>query len=478
MSLKALDHRFLQYGRYGSFWNENFSGKTLKSLHALTQMGGNSGAVATVRSFFAELAPTEMFRIAAPSLLLIDKRKTSYLGPDVQQRIRTITPITALDLLARPTAAQTRMPFTGRMIVETEQVFGGIVGVIQDEFWQYLFAPADDDGYTRLTEESEFIGSWLVPSDVIPLHLRDTRGNDYLPGIHFWPRDGAMVWHRDPESIFRDNCCTVMAGAHVCDNLLNYTWQVEPLHFGGEYIAQYYQDRVSVDSFVKALAQACNFFIMPVDDRIVYVQRHAAGTIYEFANYGLVRLDYPHRIQSVGTEVQAGTILGNPIEAFYSKGLGDNDWWQLSALERIEFDSLIPPLPCRVGITRSCRADWVESTVVDGATKYHARLHLPAESPADLEKFWGIVKRSELLTGKFLNDEIGLDGGTTSTLVEPLNICFKHFLGQRGIILQQFGYEHWGDDCRDRFTQFVDRARPSLSIIITVNVPTSDQESF
>jgi len=466
----ALDHRWLQYGRWGSFWNESFDGQGLRQMHALVQMAGNSGATALARGMMSRTAPAEPYGVAAPSLRNAD---SSYLGPDIQQRIRRITPIFGLDILARPSPADVRMPASGGMVLETEQSYNGAVGILQDQDWQYVFFPADADTYDPERLAEDFVGTWLQRSVDTPLHIRDTTGNDYVAGVHFWPRCGAVTWHRNPTITFPDNRCAVMTAIGQAHNVFNYTWQVDELPFGGRHIAQYLQDRASVDIFGKALAEACGFYVVPTDDTIVATYRQPAGIVYEFADSGMVRLDYPHVELEAGDTVTEGDILGSPIRIFRSTGLGDNDWWHLSALERIGPDDTIPALPFRVTFTRSCMATCAEESVTDDGTKRHARLNLPAESPADLNRFWGSVKRSELLTGKFLNDVVGLSGIGDSKLVEPLNLCFEHFLGQRGIVVQRYGSEHWGDDRRRRFAEFCGRARPSLSVIIMTNVSAS-----
>ena len=452
----VADYRHLLYGRYGSFWNESLTQDTKRKFHAFVQTCGRMGSAERASEIQEMLAPSDHWRITHPRVLRFTDADVRYIGPSRTQRIG----------LHRPSAGETTFASDDGELILLEDPQSAALDTEDAEF---LFLPGDT---VSVPTADDFAARWMLrlsDRDLFPTRIRSVSGkSDLVHGMHFWIQGGYMVFRADPRAYFPEMRYVMLSGFTRATNVMSYPWQVEPLNYGSSALAQYTKSNSSSAVFVQALAQVCNFYLAPQDDTVIAVFKSPtlAGAAYEFSKSGLMHVDYPHQALKVGDAVKRGDIVGSPMVGSFSSGLDDSHWWQNTHISSLQWDNFLPALPFQITIPNApCRVFATTQTGPD----IHAQINLGATDPAELNKFWAATKRSELLTGKFLNNVIGLASLSDVKYVNPMSLFFDQILGQRAIIIQRYNYPAWSDERKRRFQNFVVRARPSHAIVLTLD---------
>lgn len=469
--MQAAKHPGVQFnytvsGRYGSAWNEKFSGASLRGIQGLTRLGVRTSGLDGMRNIYRGLTPSGQWVAAAAVTAKI--KSIEYVGPNRARRYYmpagVIAGQAAYTYTTGPESAE--FPTTNFNSIIEEQTINSARVVLNTEEDISLLLP-DAAAATPIANLSDFCSKWsvILDVDVIPTRIRSADGKDRILNVDFWLSRGCTVWRQDPTLLFPSGRIPIVGCLKPSVNVYNYTWQTEELSRGGEWLAAYFGMASSTRYFERAIAQACNFHVATVDDSVITSAALHNGQLYELRHGGMLLLDYPHNIIANGTQFRAGDVLGDPIKILTASHTTP-EWWRDAGVSSVSRSNTIPALPFDVTFPN---APVLVDAVNQTGGNIHARLNLPAATTEELQKYWYAVERSEKLSGYFLNAAVGLPTVNDKTYVWPLPILFNGGLGPRVTVIQRKQYAMWSTDRQTRFTRFVTRARPSNSIIITVD---------
>jgi hypothetical protein len=459
------EQAFTMHGRLGTFWVESFSGDMEVLLRSMSSLQARSSAPFTLLGGMRAAA-------GAPAVQWAGRRwsfkagDVVAIGPFLQQRILTKWAASGYStgyVTRRVRAADVEYLQSGHFTLENEFDASG-VKLFQTEGSQYWLFPSPTGVPVISPTQDEVVLKYAlpIPQGQYPTSLRNIAGRDFALGVDYRQSGNLLIFGCEhPDSLFPQRVIIAPAGWEKTSGLLNYTNKLDgvmPSTFPGEY----YRQNQSAESWLRALAVASGMHVMESAAVIADVETLGRDTFYTTTAGDVHAVDYPHRRHTVGDNLIRGDILGSPLRIYHKRHAGDDSWWkQLDWSAGLSMDSF-----CLVkGLTApdaSVGASWVSTE--DG--KYHIRFPLTGTSDAQ-DAYWNMVWENERVTGKYLNDIVGIASTSQIVPVNPVHLLFSYGLNESAWVLDRYNFQLWDGKSQRDFSHFFKSERPFGSVMIT-----------
>lgn len=447
-------------GNLGSFWVDHLRGDAMFVARVLSGLAKRTSCIETLISCARNMAgEKQAFRSAFT--LRYKSSSVAVMGPDVRQRIKQRVSIAGapMELLRRPAFGNYEFPQSGHVGLRSDGDSDGDV-MLTTETDEFLFFPSSGEILVD-PSQSEWLRRYLVPIpfDLTVISIRTIKGEELVTGLNFTQGPGVIALSQHPDELFECGGIYIVSALQKQAHLLDYPMAVEPFCGSAAPLSNYARASQSAAQFLRALGTACDFVLAPQDGVVLAVKRSVAGYHYQF-HFGEITIDYPHVVLEAGDAVNAGDIIGQPIQIHHARTNGDTGWWRmLSWADGISLDYACPFRGLTV-LNENRLAYATEET-----DDVHARFAL--EGPTDVQdRFWYAVKRNELLTGKYLNAVIGLADLNDTKSVNPMQIFFDYLWADKAWVITRYNLIDWGGARRQRMEQFISNYKPFSGIIL------------
>jgi hypothetical protein len=299
---------------------------------------------------------------------------------------------------------------------------------------------------------------WRMPitDAIIPLAL-DTKLGKRVLGNDYSFSNGVLTFRESVYALFEFPRVHVSAYQEVLFNTHNYALWLETPVQNLQEVALYCRDNQTTAQFQKAIAVAAGYVVLPFSG----VLQARVGNTYVF-DTGIVDVVYQHTPLTVGYTYSAGTVVGGVVRVYASDGV-DLTWYQrLDWQSGLPLASLCPFSGLSVADVNVTVTRGAESTAHAG--KYHVSAPLIGDSGV-AAKFWVHQAACEDRSNKFMNDALGLTGGSPTASVNLIDFWFSYMLAARGVIIDLPVYPD-SADYHARAARFIAREAPAGSIPI------------
>ena len=128
-----------------------------------------------------------------------------------------------------------------------------------------------------------------------------------LRGVDFQAAPGVALLYEDPSVTFPGQKATA-CGYKPKQCFYKYPLQLDGVQTPGYWVANYYRNQQGLNSFRRAMAEACGLHVWYNDSYIVHRQEMPVGFTY-WTEYEKVHAWYPHTGLTVNSKVSRGDIV-------------------------------------------------------------------------------------------------------------------------------------------------------------------------
>lgn len=448
--INRLQHDRVLGDRSGSFWVDTVTENSRDLVKRVSRLASRHGLFAKHTSAQANLGgaqyvPVENFTVE------FDPRSVVIDGPDLQARIRVV-------LGSEPGKVFYRRPTLAELYSSPQ-----IALSFPDEFGEDLYLSLDGTDLL-VGPDPEASGAsfntWIVPFPFTleAFSLQSTKGL-LVRGQEYEQSGGFLRTFVPPQDLWPDFKIHVAHGAEPAASLLGFTLKVDgalnPMHE----VVKYRRTSQSIAQLKRAAAAASGFVVLPATSKLVRRQSAGGITRYQFEDY--VRyVSYSHEVLEEGQLYPEGTIIGADFDL---AGPDGRPFWYRDFSFSNGLD--LAPLTAIPGIRildMDSTAEIVSNPLPPQNGKRYCRFPVNGDSDK-VAKFWRRVDRNSAVSGFFLADYIGINAGTPSKIVNPLDLVFQGMLRDRAIILR---LGRAPAATAERLRRFIMEEKPAGSILV------------
>lgn len=455
--MNAALNRHTALSRIGSYWGEHAhpdSSSLMRSLVYLRNLQDLPAGVWRARG--ALIGEKTGFKTNWDHRF--DERDVEVLGPDLQARIaeKLHEPTgTAMVVIRRPS----EYDLYGSHVAMQDEDLGGYLGT---EDCRYLLWPVLDSR-SEINNPDQLFNRFILrwPYGSTPYGMMSGT-KTLLLGIDYEAGWGALVFREHPLELFPDHRILVLSSSEVLHNPLNYVLGVE--EFSGEAtpISLFMRESIGPDQLLKALAQVAGLVCLPQDGVLEASQEFCGGVRYQFP-WGSVAVPYPHTQLEIGTQYLAGHLVGGAIKIWGATGrhgwFREIDWPD----EGLSLDGLCP----FKGLWVPDRAITFEAYETGPGGKLHVRPYVDGDT-AVRTRWWGWIRDSELWSGVWLNDALGLVAEGDRTYLSAMEFWFRYLLSTHSLVVD-LALKAVGAESRQRVLDFLAQHRMLSSNLIILD---------
>lgn len=441
-------------GKIGSFWQEELTPRSRQLMRSFVNLPNLTNMATSIemtkRQLEGEKSADEGFRTVS-----FDQTSVAVIGPDLQQRIlsRMKTGAVPVNILQWPKTEQLVWPGHAIMSIDSDSTYDYVAA----DNCQFLLWP---DPTTTVVDINS---SDLRPMFVIPLDRDLTPYSIQLPernlvlGSDFFVGDGAMIFRENPYDLFPDGKIVIINSGRQLFNIMNYTLKADDFQGSAAPIAHYFRESCGLVSLQAAAAVAAGLAVAPADLVIQGRYDRCNGSRY-VTDLGIIDALYRHDRLPVGASLRKGDVFGDGLRILPGQRYRELGWQgglvlgNLSPVRNI----IIPDRPCTA-----------EAYAEGAAGKLHVRFLLGLD-PAFEAPFWENIRQAELVTGRYLNDAVGLAALGDTAVLNPLDFYFDNLLSTEAV-LAHLRLQSIGEQYRLRARSFLQSEKLVGAVLIIVD---------
>lgn len=453
MSRLRLNNKHSLMGRLGSFWGQGLKAASLKIVRKLTHFVDHTSAISSLNGAVNHLAGAGMVSIEHRTLHfkpsdvvtldeIFQKRVRERYGDDAENAFHIMR-----------VASDTMVLENWRALVDE----AGTAVLISETDALLLFPDTTGNSRTILDGLSPLY-LLRVPM-TLSVYSIEVEGRLLLAGIDFTQHPGLLVFHERPDTLFPTLVLLIRSGEEGLPCNFNYTLRMDGVSGSHKAASTYYKGYSSCANFERAIAKAAGLIVTEGDCAILSSVVNPVGVTY-YTTLGVLRVPYDHTPVSNGVFVASGTVIGGAVRVLGAQNTNGAWWRETNWSAGLSLDGLCPIK----GLTVP-DANVLCDTVALGAD-YHARLHLHGSEEA-LAKYWEYIKANELITGKYINSQIGLDGLEERLYIHGIDFFFTWLLGAKSIVVE-LQTKALGEYYHQRALDFIAREKP-VNVVTIIN---------
>jgi hypothetical protein len=317
--------------------------------------------------------------------------------------------------------------------------------------------PIEDRDIVLTSDEARLLYYVPIAINLTPIAIA-TEEKELTIGTGFLTAPGYILFYESPNVLF-PNSRIFCRSAYVKEShLMDYTYQVDNIYSGGEYMAQYMRATHSAPALRLAVAEIAGLPIIKTESILEAIYYNTVSTIYEFDTCVIRVPDYiEHTTLTVGTTYSAGTIIGEDYVKVYSKSNGTaTPWYRHSDLASM-WSSKGLVLSALTPFTSVIAADVTGTFSNNGATgSGTAHLKLSGVTGSSTGSYWNFVRQSEIHTSKYIANVPGVTAGATANVID---FYFDNMLTFNAVIIK-LRTQELGSEIHENVLSFLRRDLP------------------
>lgn len=320
-----------------------------------------------------------------------------------------------------------------------------------------LRMPVEDRDIELTADEARLLYYVPIAINITPVAIA-TVTKELTIGTGFLTAPGYILFYESPNELFPDSQILCRSAYLRESHLMDYTYQVDNIYTGGEYMAQYMRASHSATALRLAIAEIAGLPIIKTESILEAVYYNTVSTIYEFDTCVLRVPDYiAHTPLTVGTTYAAGTIVGADYVKVYSKSNGTSTPWYRHEDLTSTWASTGLVLSSLTPFNSVIASDVTGTFSINGATgSGTAHLKLSGITGSSTGSYWAFVRQSEIHTSKYIANVPGVTAGATANVID---FYFDNMLTFNSVIIK-LRTQELGSEIHENVLSFLRRDLP------------------